>query len=119
MRKEIVKQIAPCKKTLPYICMKVRDKDKYVRVAAFEKCAGINPKYLKFNERLSILASGFQEEVEVVKKKFLNVLIPKWISAYDENFLKLLNALKLDADDNDFENSDYIFKNLMNIIFKY
>lgn len=97
--------------------MKVRDLNKYVKIAAYEKCASINPKHLGIMDRQSILWSGFQEEEEDVKKRFVNQMLPDWISKYDDDFLKFLNALHLNRSDND--EMEYLVKNLMKIVFKY
>lgn len=119
LRKEIIKSLAPNKKSLPYIVMKVRDVDKFVRLAAYDKCAKINPKFLRFCDRHSILNSGFYEDDATVQQHFISKLIPKWLSVYDDNFLTFLNSLNLDVDENSVEKTDYVMRNLMSVVFKY
>lgn len=110
----VVQYIAPCRRTLPLISMRVRDENRVVRIAAYTKCATINPKYFIISDRQSILFSGFQEEDAFVQKVFKNRLIPEWIKFYDLDFLNFLNALKLDSNKDDV---DEIMKNLMEIVF--
>lgn len=98
--------------------MKVRDVNKYVKLAAYEKCATINPKYFGITERQSILLSGFEEEDDTVKKKFTAVLLPNWISKYNNDFLKFMHALNLGENVDNQKNMDYLVKNLMSVIFK-
>lgn len=96
----------------------MRDVDRSVRMATYKKYSFISPKALKINERQSILLSGFNEEDPRLQSVVHETLMPKWLCAYDNDILKLLHALRLDADENDFQQTAKITKLVLEEYFR-
>lgn len=118
VRCEVISNIAFNATTIVKIIERLRDVEASVRNAAFLKCSNINPKYIRLVERQDIIVHGFQEQAPTVKKVFIDKLLPKWLEYYDTNMIKFLNALKLDADENDFSKSVNVFEDVLKVIFK-
>lgn len=104
--------------TLPKIICKIRDVDRSVRMAAYKKYIFITPRALKIKERQNILFCGFNEEDSKLQSIVRETLLPKWLSAFDNNILKLLSALRLDADDNDFQQTAIVIKLVLEEYFR-
>ncbi|XP_023312044.1 condensin complex subunit 3 isoform X1 [Anoplophora glabripennis] len=117
IRKEVVKRIAPNSVTISKISERIRDVDGHVRVAAYSRCADIGPRLFKIITRQQILQCGFNDDSEQVRTVFLEKLFPKWLSAYNDNFLEFLRSLKLDADENDIINTQKISEKVMEVFF--
>lgn len=100
------------------IIERIRDVDTNVRTAAFTRCALFGPKFIRIVERQDILMAGFAETHPSAKKVFLDNLLPKWLSTYDGNILKLLHAIKLDADESDTEKTIKLFERVLEVFFK-
>lgn len=73
---------------------------------------------MRIIDRIVILGNGFNEENKMVRKTFLEVLIPKWLSAYNGDFLKLINAIKLDADEHDIKLTASVSEKVLEVLFK-
>ncbi|XP_072382849.1 condensin complex subunit 3-like isoform X2 [Diabrotica undecimpunctata] len=115
IRAEVVKNIAPYNISIPQIVNRLRDIDPNVRIAAVRKCADLSPKSFKILERQHILTCGITEDNPKVKNVFIENLLPKWLNTYQNNYILFLNALKLDADENDISNTEKITKDLFEL----
>lgn len=73
---------------------------------------------LQISEKRYILQNGFLETSEKVKEMFNKTLIPSWLSHYDNNILKFMKCLRLDADEKDIEQTAELFENVLKVIFE-
>ncbi|XP_018322189.1 condensin complex subunit 3 [Agrilus planipennis] len=118
VRKHVVEVVGISGQTVSKILEKLRDVDAAVRVASYERCLIIEPKYMKIEQRQTVIHSGFKEDNKRVKNSFLNKLLPKWLSCYNGDYLQLLKAVKLDAYETDFEMTEFLNTNLLEVFFK-
>ncbi|KAJ8975351.1 hypothetical protein NQ317_000279 [Molorchus minor] len=118
IRKEVVKLIAPNAVTISKISERISDVDSHVRIAAYKRCSDIGPMLFKIIARQQILKCGFNETNKSAKNVFMENLLPKWLTAYNGNFLSLLAGIKLDADENDILNTEEISKQVMEAFFE-
>lgn len=119
VRKEAVRTIAPNIITIPKIIERIRDIDHSVRVAAYRKCSDISPALqIRIVDRQTILICGFVENHKLAREAFLETLVPKWLTSFNGDFLKFLSDVKLDADEEDLENTVMISKNLVDVFLK-
>lgn len=118
IRTEVVKVIAPYNVTIPHIIKRLQDVDGNVRSMALRRCADIGPKSFKIVERQHVLKCGLAENNMKVKSVFVDNLLVKWLNAYNRNFLELLKALKLDADENDVITTERISKDVLNLMLR-
>lgn len=56
---------------------------------------------------------GIAEKHSAVKRIFLDVLLKKWVTHYNNSLVQLFSSLKLDADEDDVKQTTLIYKNLM------
>nr|CAI5868463.1 unnamed protein product [Callosobruchus analis] len=118
VRREVVKRIAAYIGSAPYIMRHLRDVDANVRLQAFKRCADMGPKLFKIYERQDILMSGLNETHESVRRSFQEDLLIKWLNAYEGDFIKLLNSIKIDAEETDMLKTQHISESIMDIYFK-
>lgn len=70
------------------------------------------------NTRQSILMSGFYERHNIVKIYFQQELVPSWLDAYNGDYLKFLDALKLDSSEEDIKHSEIVCNHVLLLFFK-
>lgn len=87
-------------------------------MAAYSRCADIGPRLFKIITRQQILQCGFKDDNKQVRTIFLENLLPKWLIAYNNNFLDFLSGLKLDADEDDIINTQEVSKQVMEVFFR-
>lgn len=118
VRKAIIENIAPGKSTFGHIITSLRDVDAGVRAATYIKLSKVSPKFLSIAYRQSVLTSGLIDLSPNVKRTFEQVLLPKWLQVYDSNILQFMLALKLDANEEDYKQTEQIYERVLPIIFK-
>ncbi|KAH1025132.1 hypothetical protein HUJ05_009918 [Dendroctonus ponderosae] len=118
VRREAVRWIAPNIKSIEKLSEKVRDNDPRVRSTAFSRLADIGIKYFKIVQRQHILRSGFAETNPIVKKMFLERLLPSWLSNFNGSYLGVLKSIKLDGEENDISNTEDLSTKIMEVFFK-
>ncbi|KAK9888126.1 hypothetical protein WA026_000397 [Henosepilachna vigintioctopunctata] len=119
VRKAVISLVAPHPQSFAKIRERLNDIDINVRQAAYTKWADTNPKlYLKIVDRNFILTCGFADNYKKINQIVTEKLLPKWLTAYQGNYLDLLKALKLDADENDIKNFEDLCSNVMDVFLK-
>ncbi|KAF5293753.1 hypothetical protein FQA39_LY03238 [Lamprigera yunnana] len=118
IRKEVIENIAVVSGILPKLIERVRDSDYNVRLAAFRKCSVIGPKMITIANRRLVVTSGFTEENEIVKRFFIEDMLPKWLSCYNGNYILLLKALKFDAFEEDLRETELLSKKVLDVFFQ-
>lgn len=96
----------------------MRDVDYTVRLAVYTKVAACNPRALKIIQRQTVMLCGMEEEHKAVKAVFENAILSKWLNVYDSDLMALLHSLKLDADEDDIKQTQYIFEGILKMYFK-
>lgn len=99
VRQTIISCIGRSHRTFPYILDRVRDVDDRVRRQAYLNLSIFPVKSLKISERLIILENGLNDRCGAVLKAVSNVLLKQWVDAYNKNYMALITALKLYADE--------------------
>ncbi|KAH1015852.1 hypothetical protein HUJ04_007173 [Dendroctonus ponderosae] len=99
VRREAVRWIAPNIKSIEKLSEKVRDNDPRVRSTAFSRLADI-------------------ETNPIVKKMFLERLLPSWLSNFNGSYLGVLKSIKLDGEENDISNTEDLSTKIMEVFFK-
>lgn len=70
-------------------------------------------KFLRIILRQHVLHSGFLETHDQTKRVFLDYLLPKWLSSAEGSFLKFLQWIKLDSNEHDIEQTEFLTQKLM------
>lgn len=75
---------------------------------------------LQIYEKQKILKNGIMDPSEEVRNKLIpQNLIPAWFEFYENDYLKFLDSLRLDADEDDIRNTCQIFDCVMNVLLRY
>ncbi|XP_044254397.1 condensin complex subunit 3-like isoform X2 [Tribolium madens] len=113
VRKDALAHIAPNRETIDKIKERVKDVDPSVREAAFHRCGDISPQFLRIVDKHMILMCGFKEAHQKVKTVFYDHLLPKWLTDYNNNYLRFIAALKLSTVEEDMDQLVFLSKKLI------
>ncbi|XP_050503996.1 condensin complex subunit 3-like isoform X1 [Diabrotica virgifera virgifera] len=117
VRQLCVEKVAVRSDVIAYMLIRIRDNDPKVRVAAYKRLSGF-PKFLKISEKQQVLCSGFFDKCEEVNEFVKSTLIKSWLDFYDNNILKFMKSLRLDADEKDIKDTVEIFEKVLGVIFE-
>lgn len=101
VRQAAITAIAKKLPIIPHILDRLRDNDEKVRRHTYLQMVSFPVKSYKIVDRIKILKAGLYDRSAMVQKTVLNLLLPNWVAAYDNNFAQFVRAFKLDASDND------------------
>lgn len=118
VRKAIIQCIGLNMTTIPIVLGRCLDSDPNVRLVSFDKFSKVPIRALKVEHRQHILKNGFKDQSAKVRQFVQNTLLPLWFTNCNENYYKLILALKLDADENDFKQTIEIIERVLDIFFK-
>lgn len=118
VRQKIISCMSRNYHTLPYILDRLWDIDEKVRRHTYLHMSSFPVRTYKVSQRLTILEQGLNERSETVFKVVTNVLLRQWIEAYHKDYIELINALKLDTNENEIKRFRKIAQQTLEQIFK-
>lgn len=105
-------------KSMPMILERLWDVDEKVRRHTYKRIMEHPVRSLRVVHRFTILEQGLHDASAEVRKTVTSELLPKWFHAYGCNYIKLLSALKIDADETEINRFMKIAKQCLRILFK-
>ncbi|RZC40961.1 condensin complex subunit 3-like, partial [Asbolus verrucosus] len=117
VRQLITEKIAVTKDSLPLIVNRVRDVDANVRLTAFQKLCPL-VKFLKVSQRRLIIQCGFLDSSQKVKSFVSTQLLESWLKTYNNNYLQLMESIRLDACEEDIKKTTALVEFILNASFK-
>lgn len=118
VRRAIVQAIGLNMTTIPLILGRCLDVDENVRFASYERFSRIPIKVLKLEYRQSVLRNGFKDKNAKIKTLITDTVLSQWFISCESNYFKLILALKLDADENDFKETTFLVEKILDIFFR-
>lgn len=118
VRQAILKSIGRSTCTVPIILERLWDVDERVRRRTYLQMSSHPVKTYKVAQRLMLLEQGLNDHSESVKKIVGGVLLPQWLQSYGRQYLTLISALKLDANQEEIQRFVKISKQALHILFK-
>uniref|UniRef100_A0A336KV64 CSON015552 protein n=1 Tax=Culicoides sonorensis TaxID=179676 RepID=A0A336KV64_CULSO len=118
VRRAVISCVAKVQKTIGIIIDRLWDIDETVRRLTYLQMAKYPVKNLKVVQRIKILDQGLKEQSNLAKQCVSKFLLPNWIEAYEWNYIKFVNALKLDATESELEDFKKTATNSLQEIFK-
>lgn len=116
VRRSIIKSIQFNDETVPYILLRLQDTNEFIRCDLYTDLIERDVRTLTIEQRCQILYSAYNEHSVRVQAVITDDLIPNWLKRYNNCYLALLKAIKLDANDEDVQRfirlSKYILFNL-------
>ncbi|GAB0100375.1 Condensin complex subunit 3 [Sergentomyia squamirostris] len=103
VRQAIITSIGRNINTIPQIIERLWDVDEKVRRHVILEMSRIPVRSLKVANRLTLLERGLNDHSESVQKTTASVLLPCWQSGYNDDFIALVEGLKLDTNDKEMQ----------------
>jgi condensin complex subunit 3 len=118
VRQAAITAIAKKLPIISNIIDRLQDNDEKVRRHTYMQMAGFPVKSYKIVDRIKILTAGLHDRSEMVKKAVYNMLLPKWITAYDNDYAEFIKAIKIDSSDADMISFRTLAQDALITIFK-
>lgn len=118
VRQAAITAIAKKLPTMNFVLDRLQDNDEKVRRHTFLQMASFPVRSYKIVDRIKILDSGLNDRSEMVKKTVLNILLPNWIAAYENNYTDFIKAIKLDSNDSELKKFSNLAEDALSAVFK-
>lgn len=118
VRQAVITAVARNYHTLPYILERLWDTDEHVRRHTYLQMSSYPVKSYKVVQRCVILEQGLNDHSESVRKVVTGILLPQWVQSYNKNYISLIAALKLDANETEFKRFMKIVRQALPVVFK-
>ncbi|XP_022229837.2 condensin complex subunit 3 [Drosophila obscura] len=104
--------------TVPYILQRLWDVDEKVRRHTYVNMCNYPVRSYKVAQRLTLLEQGLNDSSANVKKTVVNIMLKAWIDSYQQNYLALIAALKLDSSEEELMRFRCVTKQMLRVIFE-
>ncbi|XP_055374016.1 condensin complex subunit 3 isoform X2 [Condylostylus longicornis] len=99
VRMAVISSIGRNFNTIPYILERLWDIDEKVRRHTYLNMSSYPVRSYKVAQRLTFLEQGLNDRSDMVKKVVSSVMLPQWLESYNKDYIELISALKLDANE--------------------
>ncbi|KFB36539.1 AGAP007568-PA-like protein [Anopheles sinensis] len=103
VRQTIITCLGRNYRSIPNILERLWDVDDRVRRHTYMQMSSFPVRQYKVAQRLKFLEQGLNDHSESVRKVVRNVMIPQWIESYQRDCVAFVEALKLDADEQEMD----------------
>lgn len=93
VRMACITAIAKKPSIVQHVLDRLKDNDEKVRRHTFMQMASFPVRLYKIAYRTAILRAGLYDRSDMVKKAVYNILLPNWITAYDNNFADFVKVV--------------------------
>ncbi|KAH8353986.1 hypothetical protein KR067_007681 [Drosophila pandora] len=104
--------------TVPYILQRLWDVDEKVRRHTYLNMCNYPVRSYKVAQRLTLLEQGLNESSANVRKTVINFMLKAWIESYQQNYIHLTAALKLDSNEEELLRFRRVAKQMLRVIFE-
>lgn len=118
VRMAVVTAIGRNYHTIPSILDRLWDIDERVRRHTYLQMSSFPVKSYKVVQRITFLEQGLNDDSDGVRKVVTSVLLPQWLQSYQQKYLALVSALKLDANEMEIKRFIKIARQTLFAIFK-
>lgn len=118
VRQAAITAIAKKLSTMSNVLDRLQDNDEKVRRHTYLQMASFPVKLYQIADRIKIMLAGLFDRSEIVKKAVNNILLPNWISAYENDYAEFIKAIKLDSSDSELLKFRSLAQEALNAIFK-
>ncbi|XP_058125221.1 condensin complex subunit 3 [Anopheles ziemanni] len=103
VRQTIITCLGRNYRSIPNILERLWDVDDRVRRHTYMQMSSFPVRQYKVAQRLKFLEQGLSDHSESVRKVVRNVMIPQWVESYQRDCVAFVEALKLDADEQEMD----------------
>lgn len=118
VRRAILKSIGRNPLTVPTILERTLDIDELVRRTTYLQMGNYPVQKYDVVQRLMLLERGLNDDCESVRKILHSVILPYWLKSYNQQYLELMSALKLDGSPEEIQRFMNVVKKALFILFK-
>ncbi|XP_017031434.1 condensin complex subunit 3 [Drosophila kikkawai] len=104
--------------TVPYILQRLWDVDEKVRRHTYVNMCNYPVRSYKVAQRLTLLEQGLNDSSATVRKTVINYMLKAWIESYQQNYISLTAALKLDSNEEELLRFRRVAKQMLRVIFE-
>ncbi|KAH8285642.1 hypothetical protein KR054_011901 [Drosophila jambulina] len=104
--------------TVPYILQRLWDVDEKVRRHTYVNMCNYPVRSYKVAQRLTLLEQGLNDSSATVRKTVINYMLKAWIESYQQNYIALTAALKLDSNEEELLRFRRVAKQMLRVIFE-
>ncbi|KAH8237445.1 hypothetical protein KR038_012149 [Drosophila bunnanda] len=104
--------------TVPYILQRLWDVDEKVRRHTYVNMCNYPVRSYKVAQRLTLLEQGLNDTSATVRKTVVNYMLKAWIESYQQNYISLTAALKLDSNEEELLRFRRVAKQMLRVIFE-
>ncbi|KAH8279370.1 hypothetical protein KR026_008207 [Drosophila bipectinata] len=104
--------------TVPHILQRLWDVDEKVRRHTYLNMCNYPVRSYKVAQRLTLLEQGLNESSANVRKTVINFMLKAWIESYQQNYIQLTAALKLDSNEEELLRFRRVAKQMLRVIFE-
>ncbi|XP_017077993.1 condensin complex subunit 3 [Drosophila eugracilis] len=103
--------------TIPHILQRLWDVDEKVRRHTYVNMCNYPVRSYKVAQRLTLLEQGLNDTSATVRKTVINYMLKSWIESYQQNYIALTAALKLDSNEEELLRFRRVAKQMLRVIF--
>ncbi|XP_043642298.1 condensin complex subunit 3 [Drosophila teissieri] len=104
--------------TIPHILERLWDVDEKVRRHTYVNMCNYPVRSYKVAQRLTLLEQGLNDTSATVRKTVINFMLKTWIESYQQNYVALTAALKLDSNEEELLRFRRVAKQMLRVIFE-
>lgn len=104
--------------TIPHILERLWDVDEKVRRHTYVNMCNYPVRSYKVAQRLTLLEQGLNDTSATVRKTVINFMLKTWIESYQQNYVALIAALKLDSNEEELLRFRRVAKQMLRVIFE-
>ncbi|XP_017125626.2 condensin complex subunit 3 isoform X1 [Drosophila elegans] len=104
--------------TIPHILQRLWDVDEKVRRHTYVNLCNYPVRSYKVAQRLTLLEQGLNDTSATVRKTVVNYMLKTWIESYQQNYVALTAALKLDSNEEELLRFRRVAKQMLRVIFE-
>lgn len=104
--------------TVPHIIKRLWDVDEKVRRHTYINMCNYPVRSYKVSQRLTLLERGLNDSSENVRKNVIKYMLKAWVESYQQNYIQLIAALKLDSNEEEIIRFRRVARQMLQVIFE-
>ncbi|KAH8371869.1 hypothetical protein KR093_009194 [Drosophila rubida] len=103
--------------TVPHILQRLWDVDEKVRRHTYINMCNYPVRSYKVSQRLTLIERGLNDSSDMVRKNVIKYMLKTWVESYQQNFIHLTAALKLDSNEEEILRFRRVARQMLLVIF--
>ncbi|XP_034476603.1 condensin complex subunit 3-like isoform X1 [Drosophila innubila] len=104
--------------TVPHILQRLWDVDEKVRRHTYINMCNYPVRSYKVSQRLMLIERGLNDSSDIVRKNVIKYMLKAWVESYQQNYIQLTAALKLDSNEEEILRFRRVARQMLLVIFE-